>query len=106
MKTFAGEGGYLADFCLLCRSLASKRACLRLRYELPYIGWREHRMLRKFQKNLAFTLVKCFSTDCYSDVMIAVTVAATVTCPPAFLGYCRNSELRLLFILVAGADFE
>ena len=24
--------------------------------------------------------------------MIAVTVAATVTCPLAFLGYCRNSK--------------
>ena len=41
--------------------------------------------------------------------MIAVTVAATVTCPPAFLGY---SELRILFIVrvlfisVTGADFE
>ena len=32
-----------------------------------------------------------FSSDCYSEVMIADTVAATVACPPAFLGYCRNS---------------
>ena len=44
------------------------------------------------RKKSAFTRVKSFSPDCYSDVMIAVTVAATVTCPPAFLGYCRNSE--------------
>ena len=42
--------------------------------------------------------------------VFAVTVAATVTCPPAFLGYCRNSELlllftvRVLFMSVAGAD--
>ena len=43
-------------------------------------------------------------------VLIAVTVAATVTCPSAFLGYCRNSEswllftVRVLFTSVAGAD--
>ena len=42
--------------------------------------------------------------------MIAVNSAATVTCPLAFLGYCRNSNLRLLFPVrvlfksVAGAD--
>ena len=33
-----------------------------------------------------------WESGCYSDVMIADTVAATVTCPPAFLGYCRNSD--------------
>ena len=67
-------------------------------------------MLQKSRKESAFTRVKFFSLTATVFVIIAVTVAATVTCPPAFLGYCRNSELRLLFTMrvlftsVAGAD--
>ena len=44
--------------------------------------------------------------------MKTFTIQATVTCPLAFLGYCRNSKLRILlivrvlFISVAGADFD